>query len=66
MSREDACYDEIVAAHADVEPGKVMSFDALTVKGKVFCFYWPGKKSMVFKLGKSTDTECPQMPAGSG
>ena len=65
MSREEACYEEIVdafaAAHADVEPGKMVSSDALTVNGKVFCFYWPGKESMVFKPGKSTDTERPRM-----
>jgi hypothetical protein len=65
MSREESCYDEIVdafiATHADVEPGKMMSSEALTVNGKVFCFYSTGKESMVFKLGKSADTERPRM-----
>ena len=70
MSREEACYDEnvaaLVAAHADVEPGKMMSSDALTVNGKVFCFYWPGKESMVFRLGKSAIRNVPRWRPGSG
>ena len=65
MSREESCYDEIVdafvAAHADVEPGKMMSSEALTVNGKVFCFYAARRDQMVFKLGKSADTERPEL-----
>ncbi|HJN91613.1 MAG TPA: hypothetical protein QGF05_02665 [Dehalococcoidia bacterium] len=61
MSKEARCFQEIVmeldAAHADVQIGKMMSSEALTVKGKVFCFFWERRNAMVFKLGKEAETE---------
>ncbi len=61
MTKEARYFDEIVeelnAAHVDVQVGKMMSSEALTVKGKVFCFFWERRGTMVFKLGKEAETE---------
>ena len=65
MGREAKVFGEIVdlmsAAHADVEPGKMMSSEALKVGGKVFCFFRQGDEAMVFKLGKAAETERPEL-----
>ena len=53
--------EELASQHADVEPGKMMSSAALQVSGKVFCFYSQRQGDMVFKLGKSAETERPEM-----
>ena len=61
MTKEAHCFEEILvemdAEHADVQVGKMMSSEALTVNGKVFCFFWGQRNAMVFKLGKDAETE---------
>ena len=65
MSREETSFSEIVdelsAAQSDVEPGRMMSSAALTLNGKIFCFYSAAHDVMVFKLGKAAETERPEM-----
>ncbi len=60
MTKEARYFDEIRAelcGQAGVEPGKMMTSDGLTVRGKVFCFFWGQRNAMVFKLGKEADTD---------
>jgi hypothetical protein len=46
-----------------VEPGRMMSSPALTVGGKVFCFF--NGEQMVFKLGKEADRSRPELDGAS-
>lgn len=63
MTESRQTFDTILAKftemYSEVSTGKMMRSEAITFRGKVFCFFHEGE--MAFKLGKDTDTDRPEL-----